>query len=119
MLVTAAMLGVIAEAGDSVLTLVDGLDEADFARSRLTRHEVRRQLLEIADALQALPEAAHDAMPEIDWPGWHGTATALSQAGPSADDAAWFAARSMVPATLMWLQVYRRAEPDLFEFRPH
>ena len=26
--------------------------------------------------------------------------------------------RSLVPATLMWLRVYRKEQPDLFECRP-
>ena len=32
------------------------------------------------------------------------------------DEALWFAVRSLVPATLMWLRVYRESNPELFGF---
>jgi uncharacterized protein with HEPN domain len=116
-MITAAMLKTIEEAGEGVLVLIDGLLEQDFVRSRLTRHEVRRQLLLIAGTLDALPETSRRAMPEIDWPGWRTVGQALQTPGPAADEAAWFAARSLVPATLSWLRVYRVSEPALFDFR--
>lgn len=119
MWVTAAMLQLIEEAGQGVLVLMDGLLEEEFARSRLTRTEVLRQLGQIADALDALPDSAQQAMPEIDWAGWRRLALAMQSPAMAQDDAAWFAATSMVPATLGWLRVYRRAQPGLFFFRPH
>jgi hypothetical protein len=115
-MITAAMLKTIEEAGAGVLVLVDGLAEPDFVRSRLTRHEVRRQLQLIAATLDALPEASQRAMPEIDWPGWRAVWQALQPPGAAQDDAAWFAARALVPATLSWLRVYRVSEPALFDF---
>jgi uncharacterized protein with HEPN domain len=118
MLMTAAAVAAIAEAGANVLTLVEGLDEADFRRSRLTRAEVRRQLHGIAAVLAALAEPAQARMPELDWPAWAAVDAALRQDGPACDDTAWFAARSLLPATLMWLRVYRQSEPALFDFRP-
>lgn len=117
-MITAAMLHLIHDAGEGVLVLVDGLDEADFQRSRLTRHEVRRQLQLLADVLEALPPAAREAMPEVDWAGWRSVALALASPALAQDDAAWFAARSLVPATLSWLRVYRQGSPALFDFAP-
>ena len=116
MMITAAMLTLIQNAGEAVLVLIDGLDEADFMRSRLTRHEVRRQLLALAGLLDGLSAPAQQAMPEIDWPGWRHLALALHDAAAARDDSAWFAARALVPATLSWLRVYRQSEPALFEF---
>jgi len=115
-MITAAMLHLIQDAGEGVLVLVDGLDEADFQRSRLTRHEVRRQLQLLADLLEALPGAAHDAMPEIDWGAWRAVGLALASPALAQDDAAWFAARALVPATLSWLRVYRQGSPALFDY---
>lgn len=116
---TAAYLDLVRRAGEDVLILVDGLDEAAFARSRITRHAVRGQLQAIAGVLDALPPALRDAMPEIDWPAWRLTGATLRHAeAPDAGDAAWFAARSLVPATLTWLQVYERSQPALFRFGP-
>lgn len=120
-MITTAMLQLIEQAGEGVLVLIDDLDEADFRRSRLTRHEVRRQLALIAGTLDGLPDGARAALPEIDWPGWRLVAQALAQASPASpasDEAAWFAARSLVPATLSWLRVYRQSEPGLFSFAP-
>ena len=117
MTVTAAMLGVILEAGEGVSLLIDGLDEAQFLRSRLTRHEVQRQVRAIADAARAMDPADRAAMPEIDWPAWLALADAAAQPGSARDAGTWFVARSLVPATLLWLQVYRQSEPTLFEFR--
>lgn len=118
MIMTAATLGAIVEAGANVLTLVEGLEQAEFERSRITRREVGRLLLVMAGALVGLEAAAQARLPEIDWPGWARVASELRQPAADAADTAWFAARAMVPATLMWLQVYRRAEPALFEYRP-
>jgi len=115
MMITATLLRMIQDAGEGVLVLVDGLDETEFGRSRLTRHEVRRQLQLLAGLLDALPEATHAALPEIDWPGWRTVSLALASPGLAQDDAGWFAARSLVPATLTWLRVYRQAEPALFD----
>lgn len=116
MLLTAAMLRVVEEAGEGVLVLCDGLVEDELAGSRLTRQEVQRQLMAIARALDALPPAAREAMPEIDWAGWMQCARALQGGGPDALSALWFGVRSLVPATLSWLRVYRREQPALFSY---
>ena len=116
MIMTAAALGAVFEAGENVLTLVDGLQAAEFERSRMTRHEVRRQLLSIANALGILDEEARRRMPEIDWPAWAVIAAALRLQPADIDATAWFCASALLPATLMWLQVYRRAEPSLFGY---
>jgi len=125
-MITAAMLKLIAEAGEGVLLLIEGLEESEFTRSRLTRQEVQRQLRQMADMLESLPAAAHQAMPEIDWPGWRllaqvlrtSRSAATATAGGAPDDATWFAARALVPATLSWLRVYRDSTPALFDFKP-
>jgi hypothetical protein len=114
----AAMLRNLTEAGEGVLVLVDGLVEAEFCRSRLTRAEVQRLLLEMADTLTALPAAARAAMPELDWAGWKAAALTTRTVPEERDAALWFAARSLVPATLSWLRVYQREQPALFDFRP-
>jgi uncharacterized protein with HEPN domain len=117
-MIAAAMLQLIEETGKDVLVLVDGVQAHELAQSRLTRTELRRRLLLIADTLRTLPAPACDAMPEIDWAGWRGTGIALAGPHDAIDDALWFAARSLVPATLSWLRIYRKAEPALFAFRP-
>lgn len=117
-LFTAPLMTLLEEAGEGILVLVDELVEDEFRRSRLTRAEVVRQLRLMADTLAALPAAARESMPELDWAGWRGASVALAGGGAAADEAAWFAARSLVPATLSWLRVYRRDEPGLFSYRP-
>ncbi|WP_245909568.1 hypothetical protein [Sphaerotilus hippei] len=110
------MLDLIQRAGEGVLTLTEDVSEADFLRSRLTRNETRRQMALLADSLLGLPEAARACMPEIDWAIWHTTRVELDRIGPTHDEALWFGARSLVPATLSWLRVYRQERPELFRW---
>lgn len=115
-MITAPMLQVVQQSGEAVLVLADDLDEADFRRSRLTRQELLRQLGLMAGVLGALPPAARQALPEIDWDGWQALRRDIEQHAPTLDDSAWFGVRSLVPATLSWLRVYRQSSPALFDF---
>lgn len=117
-MITAAMLNLVTEAGEGALVLADGVRPDELERSRLTRAEITRQLLLMADTLGALSAAAQAAMPEIDWAGWRATARQLREPRDAGDEALWFALQSLVPATLSWLRLYRRTEPALFAFRP-
>lgn len=115
-MLVAAMLALIEEAGEGVMVLVDDLDEAQLLRSRLTRSEVRRQLQLMADTLAALPPPLQATMAEIDWAGWRATGLALPGERASQDEVLWFGVRSLVPATLAWLRVYRQSMPEHFAF---
>jgi uncharacterized protein with HEPN domain len=116
MLFTAGSLQLVAHTGEDILVLIDYVEQPEFQRSRLTRRQVTAQLLVMAEALNGLPAAAHAAMPEVDWPAWRHLGQALREPLPPADETAWFAARSLVPATLSWLRLYRQAEPRWFAF---
>ena len=113
-----AMLSLIEEAGVVVLTLTEGLDQSEFLGSFLTRREVKRQIATITLTVANLPTASRRRLPEIDWDGWIACALGLDQGGEAEDDALWFALRSLVPATLMWLRVYRSSQPALFSLAP-
>ena len=102
------------DAGEAVLILTEGLQRSELMRSRLTRTEVQRQLLCLANALADAPDALRHLMPEIDWAGWRATRLALPMPGEPQDEALWFAVQSLVPATLSWLRVYRAEQPALF-----
>jgi uncharacterized protein with HEPN domain len=115
-MINAAMLKVIQDCGEGVLVLVEGLAQDELLRSRLTRAEVQRQLGLMAGTLSSLSPTAQAALPEIDWAGWRATTGALGQTGEAQDQALWFAVQSLVPATLLWLRVYRQAQPELFAF---
>lgn len=113
---TAALLKTIEEAGVDVLTLIEGLDDVELLGSRLTRQEVARQLRLFTEAAAALPDEVRQGMPEVDWAGLGAAGGALAGPGGVAlDDALRFACRSLVPATLMWLRVYRKQHPRWFE----
>lgn len=114
--ITAPMLSVIQQSGEAVLVLSDGLEQAELLRSRLTRAEVRRQLCLLADTLTALPAPVQQTLAEIDWGAWRATRNALDQPGSAQDEALWFAVRSLVPAALSWLPIYRRSHPELFDW---
>jgi hypothetical protein len=112
--ITAPLLHLTRAAGESVLTLTEGVSEAELLRSRLTRTEAQRQLQRMADALGDAPDALRHLMPEIDWAAWRATRLALPSAGEQQDEALCFGVRSLVPATLSWLRVYQLSHPELF-----
>ena len=110
-----ALLGLIQGACESVLILVEQLPREELMRSRLTRAEVQRQLATLAASVAQIEPEQRAAMPELDWSGW--TLMRVQLAGPpgeTLDEALWFASQSLVPATLLWLRVYRQSHPDLF-----
>lgn len=114
-----ALLNLIEQTGLDVATLAEGLDEADLRRSRLTRAELLRQLRLMANSAVAVPPSAREDMPELDWEGWRLLALRLqAESGDDLDDAIWFAMQSVVPATLLWLRVYRQNQPQLFMMAP-
>jgi len=113
-MIHAAMLQLIETSGEGVLVLTEGLAQEDLLRSRLTRAEVQRQLGLMADTLLSLSPEAQAALPEIDWAGWRATTVALGMPGDPQADALWFGVASLVPATLLWLRVYKLAQPALF-----
>jgi uncharacterized protein with HEPN domain len=118
-MLTGALLGIIEDAGKAVLTLTEGVDDATLFSLRLTREESVRQLLVIADTATNLPAGARETLAAVDWDGWAVTARVLR--GPysgAARDALSFGVRSMVPATLMGLRLYRKSHPELFAFKP-
>lgn len=115
-LFSAASLSMLDEACSGVLILGEGLERDEFLSSRLTRAEVCRLLQVIARLMAGLPAESCKRLPEIDWAGWMVLARALPDRGPDSDDTLWFAVTSLVPATLMWLRLYRQREPELFTF---
>jgi uncharacterized protein with HEPN domain len=106
----AMQLQKIEEAGIAVLTLTEGLEESEFSRSRLTRQEVCRQIEILGRAALDISPAMHATLPEIDWKTW------LAMAGNATKDPQhlWWVIAELVPATLMWLRVYRNQQPELF-----
>ncbi len=109
----AAVLAIIEEAGVNVLTMTEGLDESEFLSTRLTRQEVRRQLVVMSESLSSLSLHARGDMRELDWEGW---AAAARRIGTDENETIWFLVRSLVPATLMWLRLYRTTRPEFFAY---
>ena len=118
-LIHSALLGLIEQSGTAVTILVNGVQRAELLHSRLTRVQVLRQLKTLAESAGQVEPAARREMPELDWDGWDTLYPRLcGPAGESLDDALWFACESMVPATLLWLQVYRQSQPEMFLMAP-
>lgn len=116
---TSALLALIEQSGLAVVTLAEGLDEADLRRSRLTRAEVLRHLRVLSRSAIAVLPSAREEMPELDWEGWRLLSLRLqAETGDDINDAIWFATHSVVPATLLWLRVYRQSQPQLFLMAP-
>lgn len=117
-MLNASLLSIIREAGIAVLTLTEGLEKDEFLASRLTRAETRHQVQIMSESAANLPPQTRTLLAEVDWRGWHTVARQLGESRNAEQEALWFAVRSLVPATLMWLQVYRKNEPEIFEYKP-
>lgn len=112
-----ALFAIIEEAGSAVLILMESIEETEFIKSRLTRSEVRRQLLIIATIATKITPEVRQQMPELDWDGWNALARELDGSNSAREDVAlWFGIRSLTPALLMWLRVYRQNQPELFRY---
>ena len=115
-MLNASLLSIIEEAGVAVLTLTEGLEKDEFLTSRLTRAETQRQLKILSESAANLPPPIQTTLAEVDWSGWQTVARQLDENPVAAQEALWFAIQSLVPATLMWLRVYRKNQPDVFEY---
>lgn len=113
-LLSGALLGILEEAGTSVLILTEGVEPEEFFSSGLTQQEVLKQMRVMTETAANLPPELKHKIAEIDWAGWSVLNMQLTVAGGFERDALWFAVRSLVPATLMWLRVYRKDAPELF-----
>jgi uncharacterized protein with HEPN domain len=117
-MLTASLLSIIEEAGVAVLTLTEGVEKDEFLASRLARTETQRQIRIIGETVANLPPSTRSLLAEVDWGGWQTVARQLGENRNAEQDALWFAVRALVPATLMWLRVYRTNQPELFECKP-
>lgn len=117
-MLNASLLSIIEEAGIAVLTLTEGLEKDEFLASRLTRAETQRQVKILSESAASLPPRMQTALAEVDWGGWHAVARQLGENRDAEQEALWFAVRSLVPATVMWLRVYRTNQPEVFECKP-
>ena len=117
-MLNASLLSIIDEAGVAVLTLTEGLEKDEFLASRLTRAETQRQVKILSESIANLAQPTLSMLPEVDWAGWHTVARQLGADTGAEQEALWFAVCSLVPATLMWLRVYRKEQPNIFECRP-
>ncbi|MBT9612726.1 MAG: hypothetical protein IV108_05605 [Burkholderiales bacterium] len=118
-MLNAALLSIIEDAGIAVLTLTEGLEKNEFLASRLTRAETQRQVKIMSESIASLSLKTQAFLAEVDWSGWHTVAQQLGANANAEQEALWFAVRSLVPATLMWLRVYRTNQPELFECKPN
>ena len=116
-MLNAVLFAIIEEAASTILILTDDADKDELLASRLTCAEVQRQLLIMAGMMAEISDQTRDRMPELEWVGWNATIRAFKGSRAWADEALWFAVRSLVPTTLIWLRVYRQKRPELFT--PH
>jgi len=114
-ILNAALLGIIEEAARAMVTLTADLDEEAFARSRLTLPAVRRHVRTLVETAANLPPPTRASLDRLNWDAW--ATVAREAGGPAASSALWFAARSLAPATLLWLATYRKNQPELFCYR--
>lgn len=113
-LLSGALLGILEEAGMAVMTLTEDIEPEEFFASRITQQEVLRQMRIMAETAANVPQDLKRKMPEFDWAGWYVLHSQLMGQGGFERDALWFAVRSLVPATLLWMRVYRKDMPEVF-----
>ncbi|MBL8447635.1 MAG: hypothetical protein JNJ44_09525 [Zoogloeaceae bacterium] len=112
-----ALLGIIEDAARAMMGLTAGAEEAAFARSRLALPAVRRHVRTLVQTAANLPVDTRVTLERVDWDAW-ATVVHQSERGAQLEASAlWFAARSLAPATLLWLATYRKSQPELFAFR--
>lgn len=117
-LLTGAQLGILEESGMAILTMTEGIEPEEFFASRITQQEVLNQLRVMTETAANVSNELKVEMAEVDWAGWSVLNLQLTMAGGFERDALWFAVQSMIPATLMWLRVYRKNSPELFSLAP-
>ena len=117
-MVSGALLGIIEEACEDILILVENVEPEEFFASKLTQKEAIRQIRIITESAANLPDDIKLKMKEIDWAGWQVLWAQVKTTGGFERDAIWFAIRSMVPATIMWLRVFRQSQPEIFAIKP-
>ena len=87
-----------------------------YFASRITKYEVQQQLQIMADTTFNLPYELKQKMIEIDWEAWSSLSMQFAKKDESMQEAVWFAVKSLVPATLLWLRVFHKSSPELFSF---
>lgn len=116
-MLTGALLGILEESGTAIMTLVEGVEAEEFFKSRLTRQTVQRYLLGMSESAGNLGKDVKAHVEEIDWAAWAALGRSLKGGDQGqVNEAMWFAIQSLVPATLLWLRVYRKNEPKLFSY---
>ncbi len=115
-MLNAVLFAIIEDAASKVLILTEDADKDELLASRLTCGEVKRLLLIMTGMIAEISAETRDRMPELEWSGWNATSRAFKGSKVKANEALWFAVRSLVPATVMWLRVYRQKRPELFSF---
>jgi uncharacterized protein with HEPN domain len=116
-MLTGAMLGLMEQIGQDILTLTEELNETEFFTSRLTRTETLRLLRSMTKTAANLPAGVRDRMPEVDWEAWTALAKVLSR--PSHHPLQiWVAVKELTPVTLQQLKGYKKRQPQLFSLVP-
>lgn len=115
-MLNSALFSIIEDAGEGVMVMTETVEKEEFLASKLTRREVQRRLMIIAGSAGNVAPEARKLMPELPWDGWETVARELNDLNPQLDEVLWFAVRALVPATMLWVQVYRENQPALFTF---
>lgn len=92
---------------EDALTLVEGLQLEELSRSRLTRYEVKRHVLDAGAALEQVSAPARATLSELDFGAWQQATARLQQRATEELQVIWLVLTELVPATIEWLRVHR------------
>ena len=116
-MLTGAMLGLMEQMGQDIVTLAGALDEREFFDSRSTQIITLRLLASMVKNVAYLPDDIKHCMPNIDWDAWHALGAALTDPASHRLQIC-VAINELVPLSLKHLSDYRRSHPELFSIDP-
>lgn len=116
-MLTGALLGLMRQLGLDIITLTEGISEAEFFSSTLTRKEVLRLLRSMAQTASDVPQKIRANLPLIDWDAWAALPSRLEQPAVYPLQV-WVAIQELAPMTVHHLNGYRRTQPKLFSIVP-
>lgn len=116
-MLTGAMLGLMEQLGMDIITLTEGLSEAEFFASRLARAQTLQRLSSMSRTVADLPAEVRQRMPEIDWDAWGALASILPRHANHPLQI-WVAVQELTPLTVQRLKGYKKQQPKLFSIVP-
>jgi len=111
-----SLYDIVMDTGQSIVSLTREMQgEAELFASPLTLRAVEARLLIMGQTLGHLTPALHQALMQVDWPGWAALHDKLHNGIQPRREEIWYAINGLVPQTMALLRELRRRQPVWFE----